>query len=183
MQVLSGDRTPSCFGDPSEWLAYYVQAFDAFKANNIEGAFKLINEGAELAPEISGTIDGEHTFNWLSDGDVRFGPAFEIMLNGGYYWLPIENIKKLEFEPVEDLRDLVWRPVNLTLSNNGQLIGFVPVRYPIQADTNDTQRLARICDWQEPIENFYIGHGQRIIITDQGEYPLLDITTIEFTQP
>ena len=75
---------------------------------------------------------------------------------------------------------MVWRPANLTLKNKGQLIVFIPVRYPITAETNDAQLLARTCDWQEPVENFYMGNGQRVFVSDQAEYPLLNVKTIKF---
>ncbi|GAC21708.1 type VI secretion system accessory protein TagJ [Paraglaciecola arctica] len=177
-KVLSGDIQPICFGEPSSWLASYVEAYKQYCLNDIKQANELLQNGAELAPAISGTIDDE-PFEWLSDGDVRFGPAIEVMLNGGYYWLPLEYISEINFEPVDDLRDLVWRPANLTLKNKGQLVVFMPVRYPITAQTTDAQLLARTCDWQEPLEHFYVGSGQRVFITDKAEYPILNIKSIK----
>lgn len=178
-KVLSGEIEPICFGESSEWLAYYVKAYQHFSNNEIDQANQLLQQGVELAPAISGSVNDE-TFEWLSDGDVRFGPAIEVILNGGYYWLPLEYVSEINFEPVDDLRDLVWRPANLTLKNKGQLIIFVPVRYPITSDTTDAQLLSRTCDWQEPLDNVYIGHGQRVFVTDQSEYPLLNVNSIKF---
>lgn len=177
--VLSGQTEPMCFGEPSDWLACYVKAYQHFCTNNIEQANTLLQQGADLAPAISGTINDE-PFEWLSDGDVRFGPSIEVMLNGGYYWLPLEYISEINFEPVADLRDLVWRPANLTLKNKGQLIVFLPVRYPTTSDTTDAQLLARTCDWKELAQNIFVGNGQRIFISDKSEYPLLNISTIKF---
>ena len=178
-KVLSGEIEPVCFGEPSAWLAYYVKAYQHCCNNEIEQANQLLQQGAEMAPAIAGSVNDE-AFEWLSDGDIRFGPAIEVMLNGGYYWLPLEYINEINFEPVEDLRDLVWRPANLTLKNKGQLIVFIPVRYPITTETNDAQLLARTCEWQEPVENFYVGNGQRVFVSDQAEYPLLNVKTIKF---
>ena len=178
--VLSGEQEPTCFGEPSEWLAYYVNAYQQFTKNNIAQSFDLIKQGSDKAPEISGTINDSEEFAWLSDGDVRFGPSFEIMLNGGYYRLPFEYIAEINFEPIEDLRDVVWRPANLTLKNNGQLIVFMPMRYPIHANTTDEQFLAKACDWQEPEENFYVGNGQKLLISDTAEFPLMNIERIKF---
>jgi type VI secretion system protein ImpE len=181
-KVLSGDVEPVCFGEPSDWLACYVKAYQLYCVNEIDQAKQLIQQGAELAPMISGTVD-EEPFEWLSDADVRFGPAIEVMLNGGYYWLPLEYISEINFEPVDDLRDLVWRAANLTLKNKGQLIVFIPVRYPISPETSDPQLLARTCDWQEPVVDFYVGSGQRVFMSDKNEYPLLNIRSIKFTHP
>lgn len=193
--VLDGSKEPTCFGEPSQWLAYYVKSFQLCSEiigsennaseNKYQQAAKLIHQGAEMAPAISGSINFGNeqkikSFNWLSDGDVRFGPSIEVMINGGYYWLPLENVLELAFEPVEDLRDMVWRPANLTLKNKGKLIVFLPVRYPINAETTDSQLLSRTCEWQEPLDNFYIGHGQRIFVTDNDEIPLLNVNSIKF---
>lgn len=178
-KVLSGDLEPICFGEPSDWLACYVKAYKQYCLNDLEQAQELILQGAELAPMVSGTVD-DQPFEWLSDADVRFGPAIEVMLNGGYYWLPLEYISEINFEPVDDLRDLVWRAANLTLKNKGKLIVFMPVRYPITSETSDLQLLAKTCDWQEPLTDFYVGSGQRVFMSDQEEYPLLNITSIKF---
>jgi len=178
-KVLSGDIEPICFGEPSDWLGCYVKAYKQYCLNDIEQAKNLIQQGADLAPMVSGTVD-DQPFEWLSDADVRFGPAIEVMLNGGYYWLPLEYISEINFEPVDDLRDLVWRAANLTLKNKGQLIVFMPVRYPITAETSDPQLLARTCDWQEPSKDFYVGSGQRVFMSDKEEFPLLNINSIKF---
>lgn len=178
-KVLSGDLEPICFGEPSDWLACYVKAYKQYCLNNLDQAQELIQQGAELAPMVSGTVD-DQPFEWLSDADVRFGPAIEVLLNGGYYWLPLEYISEINFEPVDDLRDLVWRAANLTLKNKGKLIVFMPVRYPITSETSDLQLLAKTCDWQEPLTDFYVGSGQRVFMSDQEEFPLLNITSIKF---
>lgn len=179
-KVLSGELEPICFGEPSAWLGCYVKAYKQYCLNDIGQAKQLILQGSELAATIKGTVD-DIPFEWLSDADVRFGPAIEVMLNGGYYWLPMEYISAIDFEPVDDLRDLVWRAANLTLKNKGKLIVFMPVRYPITSETSDPQLLARTCDWQEPAEDFYVGNGQRVFISDKEEYPLLNIGSIKFT--
>ena len=88
-RVLSGNIEPICFGEPSDWFACYVQSYQKYCSGDLEQANSLLQQGVELAPMISGTVDDE-AFEWLSDGDVRFGPAIEVILNGGYYWLPFE---------------------------------------------------------------------------------------------
>ncbi|WP_448213867.1 type VI secretion system accessory protein TagJ [Colwellia sp. MEBiC06753] len=180
INVLSGNKEPTCFGEPAQWLAFYTQGYQQYINGHFDQSLTLIEKGADLAPAISGTINNSESFAWLSDGDIRFGPSFEVMLNGNYYRLPFEYIKEINFEPIEDLRDVVWRPANLTLKNNGQLIIFMPMRYPIHANTTDEQLLAKVCDWHEPIANYYVGNGQKVLITDASEYPLMNIDSIQF---
>ena len=180
-RVLSGAREPICFGEPSDWLAFYIKAYQQYTLGNLEQAKQLIEQGAEKAPTSSGAID-DTSFEWISDGDVRFGPSIEVIINGGYYWLPFAYISKLEFEPVEDLRDLVWRPAHLTLQNKGQLLIFVPVRYPSSDNEEPAHLLAKTCDWDEPVAQFFTGRGQRVFITDNSEAPLLSVSVITLNQ-
>ncbi|NTS75653.1 virulence protein SciE type [Catenovulum sp. SM1970] len=177
--VFAGDKEPTCFGEPSEWLAYFVKAFQHAAKGEYEAAAGLINQGTEVAPELAGKINEQDSFNWITDGDLRFGPVVEVIVNGSYYWLPLENVTSIEFEPVEDLRDMVWRGAHVTLKNRGKLVVFLPVRYPITAQTNDSQKLSRSCEWVEPVENFFIGQGQRVFITDSNEHPMLNIEKLE----
>jgi len=42
-------------------------------------------------------------------------------------------------------------------------------------------RLARKTEWKELAEETYIGLGQRLLVTDEGEHPLLQCRVIDFT--
>jgi len=177
--VLKGTETLVCFGPVTTWLEHFKPVFSLLAASQISEAAEATAAGLQIAPSLKGKINGE-PFEWLCDADSRFGPILEVMLQGGYAWLPLENIEKLEFEPIEDLRDLVWRAVNITLKNNGVLLAFVPVRYPLTNTTTDAEKLSRHTTWEQPENEFYIGQGQRIWMTDQAEYLFSEIDVVEF---
>lgn len=177
--VLNAELSAPCLGERPAWMAHFSHALHYCQQQQFEQAKTAALAGADDAVEVAGKIDGT-PFKWLSDGDMRFGPCFEIMLSGGYFQLPYNDIKRIEFEAVEDLRDVVWRPANLTLKNNAQFIVFMPVRYPITAATSDQQKLAKVCDWFTPSDDFYIGQGQRVLMSDSDEFALLNIQVIEF---
>lgn len=179
-EVFSGNVTPTCFGPPSEWLAYHFQILSLLKQSKHTDVASLLSTATEMAPDLSGKINDEAAFSWLSDADSRFGSCMEVILQGGYYWLPLENVERLDFEPVEDLRDLIWRAVNIRLRNKGILLGFVPVRYPINPNTSDMEKLSRHTTWSELDKGFYIGQGQRVWITDDAEYLFSEINSVEF---
>jgi type VI secretion system protein ImpE len=44
-------------------------------------------------------------------------------------------------------------------------------------------KLARETAWESPVENFYLGSGQRVWMTDIGEHALLDTREIIFNPP
>jgi type VI secretion system protein ImpE len=178
--VFEGKRSPVVIGEPQQWLALLLQALK-FNAEGRPGQAAPLREQAfEQADAVGGDIDGT-PFAWMADADPRFGPCLEIIVNGGYSWVPFARIRELKFEAPEDLRDKIWAPVQVTWTNGGQAVGFIPCRYPGSERAEDTDVvLARKTEWTEAAEDFHVGWGQRMLATDAGEYPLLDIRTITF---
>jgi type VI secretion system protein ImpE len=179
-EVLSGQRAPVIIGEPAQWLALLLQAFKLNAEGHHGEAAGLREEALEQAPAASGSIDGS-PFEWIADADSRFGPCLEIITKSGYAWVPFTRIRELVFEAPSDLRDKVWAPVQITWANGGQAVGFVPCRYPAAQDSSDGDIvLARKTDWIELADGLQVGEGQRMLATDAGDYPLLDVRTITF---
>ena len=112
------------------------------------------------------------------------GPMLEAIVLGRYGWIPLQRIRRLDLEPVADLRDLVWAPAHFTWDNGGEEVGLVPTRYPgSEAATDDALRLARRTEWLEVAPEQFHGLGQRMLATDAGEYPLLDLARVELDLP
>lgn len=178
--VFAGVRSPLLFGEPQDWMAQLLDANRLFADDEYSAGQDLLGTALEAAPASSGTIDGT-AFEWLADADSRLGPVIEAVINGRYFWVPVIRIAKLRFDAPEDLRDAVWYPGYFTWANGGESVGFIPTRYAgSEAHEDDAIRLARRTDWQEPIEGLYFGQGQRQLMTDQGEYPLMDCREIVF---
>jgi len=179
-EVFTGKREPLLFGEPNPWLGTLIQALG--HADKAEGAraYEIVMSAMDQATARSGTID-EQPFEWLSDADMRLGPVFEMILNGKYYWVPMDNIAEMSFSEPEDLRDLVWLPVQIKWVNDGNSIGFMPTRYPGEQTLTDPQSaLARKTDWTDRGGEFFVGSGQRMLTTDQDEYSLLQSRKIVF---
>ena len=182
-QVFTGQRSPLVFGDPEQWIALALEAVKLAAQGRYAQAADLRNQAYEVAPTIPGTINGE-PFGWLADADSRIGPFIEAVVNGKYYWIPMNRIAAIDIEPPEDLRDLVWIPGQFSWANGGQAIGLIPVRYPgTQSSGDAAMMLARRTDWQEHAEDTYTGLGQRLLATDQSDYPILEIREIRFEIP
>ena len=116
---------------------------------------------------------------------VLVGIKMRTFIGGEYYWVPFNQIQRMDFEAPQDLRDLVWAPCSFTWVNHGEVVGLVPCRYdPLAAsDTNETDLLlSRQTHWQAHGEDEYSGFGQRMFTTDQDELSLLDIRSVTFNQ-
>lgn len=177
--VFAGTRTPLVLGDPRDWLAWLLEANRLLALGHIEQSQQWRNKAMAAAPAATGTVNGE-AFEWLADADSRLGPVLEAVLNGKYYWIPLERLARIEMEPPADLRDMVWTPVTLTFTNGGSNVALVPTRYPgVENLSDDRLRMARSTEWQAIGDDTWIGCGQRMLVTDSAEYALLDVRLIE----
>lgn len=177
--VYAGKRQPLVFGQPERWIALAFEALKLTVAGKLEAAADMRAQAYEDVPETSGTLDGE-PFAWVADGDTRVGPFLEAIVNGGYYWVPMHRLSKVEIEEPSDLRDFVWAPAAFTWANGGEAVGFIPSRYPGSLeDTEADFLLCRRTDWRELDEQTFLGVGQRVLMTDTGEHSLLDIRVLE----
>jgi len=177
--VFMGKSKPLVLGEPQQWMALLIEAQQSFARDDMAN-FQSLNEQAfEQAPASRGKINDE-PFEWLADADQRFGPVLEIIFNGQYYWAPLQTIKTLRAEQPSDLRDLVWLPAEVTWTNGGQNMVMMPARYPLSSGLGNEYLLSRKTDWQDRGQDVFEGVGQRLFATDQSDYPLLTVRTIEF---
>lgn len=177
-EIFAGHHSPMVLGQPPQWLALLMEALRMLAQGQPGEAERLRGEAFEAAPATSGTINGE-AFEWIADADGRLGPVLEAIVNGRYYWVPFERIRKIQIDEPEDLRDLVWLPAHLELANEGELFGFVPSRYPASEASDDgLVQLSRKTEWQEQDADLFVGLGQRLLTTDAGEYPILEVREI-----
>jgi type VI secretion system protein ImpE len=178
--VFARKHLPTVVGEPAAWLAQLLQALKLSLDGEAEAAAKLRTQALEEAPATAGRID-DVPFEWIADADMRFGPCLEAVINTGYVWVPMAQLKEIRFEAPSDLRDMVWLPVELVWRHGGKTVGFVPVRYPGSECSEEGELLlARRTEWQDIGGGEYAGLGQRMFATDAGEYPLLDTRLITF---
>lgn len=179
-EIFNATHAPLIFGEPPAWLALLLEAVKADAVADYARADDARARAFDAAPACAGSIDGQR-FSWLADADQRLGPVLEAVINGRYFWIPMQRISRIEFDPPSDLRDTVWTPASFTWTNGAETVGLVPTRYvDTLSSTDDALLLARRTQWVE--EGPLAGHGlgQRMLVTDAGEYPLMDVRVIEF---
>nr|WP_238936741.1 type VI secretion system accessory protein TagJ [Sulfitobacter mediterraneus] len=182
-KVFKGEKDALIFGEPQDWLALLAQALRALAKGDTAQAAQLREEAFDKAPAASGEIDGQD-FEWIADADMRLGPVLEIVINGKYFWMPFNVLSSLRIEAPEDLRDTVWTAANLTLNNGGELVGLIPTRYAGTVATGeDAMLLSRTTQWDDLGEGLFAGLGQRLLVTDAAEVPLMDARNIQFAAP
>lgn len=136
---------------------------------------------------------GHQKFTCLSDTDSRLGPVCELMISGSYRWLAFADIHSMQMQAPTHLLDLVWMPVTVQLrgtqADEQMLHGFVPSRYcgteSVSGEWTRQQRdaliLARMTRWQDVGDTGVFALGQKTLMSDGVDYPLLDLREISFS--
>jgi type VI secretion system protein ImpE len=179
-QVFEGRKSPMVFGQPEQWLALLIEALLLGGQGRNPQAAALRAQAFDQAEGSSGTMD-DQPFAWIADADTRLGPVLEAIINGRYYWVPFSRLTRVSIEAPADLRDVVWMPAHFQFDNGGETVALIPTRYPGSEQSGDGLiQLARKTVWEEAAPEVFHGLGQRLLATDAGEIPLMDIREIVF---
>jgi type VI secretion system protein ImpE len=181
-EVIGGHKSPMVIGEPEPWLGLLVEAMLRAGKGDMAASTALRTQAFDQAAPSAGAIDAKR-FEWIADADVRFGPVLEAVLNGGYYWIPFSRLQRIALQEPVDLRDLVWAPAHLQFANGGEAAALIPARYPGSESADDgALQMARRTDWKAIAPGLECGLGQRLLATDDGEYPLLNVREILIDQ-
>lgn len=177
-EVFAGKKSPLVFGQPEQWIALLIESMLVCGHGRTAESAALRERAFQQADTVSGEVDGKK-FEWIADADSRLGPVLEAIVNGRYYWVPFSRLTQVTVEAPVDLRDMVWMPAHLQFENGGDTVALIPTRYAgSEASGEGLIQLARKTTWEAMGEEAYRGLGQRIIATDAGEFPLMEIRSI-----
>jgi type VI secretion system protein ImpE len=140
------------------------------------------NSEDSAAGPFSGTLNGRR-FQSLSDADSRIGARLEVLAAGKYLWLPLQHVVSIEIAAPRRLRDLLWIPavVRVGPEFKGRELGEVllPALSPLSwLHPDDTVRLGRQTVWVEQEGGNVVPFGQKLLLVDGEEFPILEIRNI-----
>ena len=138
------------------------------------------------SPPIRGSFNGQ-PFESIEDSDYRIGPRLEIFAAGQYMWLPLAHVASVQMEAPKRLRDLLWIPALVRTGPDfkGQELGevLVPALSPLTfRHADDNVRLGRATVWEET-ESGPVPYGQKMLLIDGEDIPLLEVRSIEIAAP
>ena len=138
--------------------------------------------GPEPRP-VSGRLNG-NPFSSLTDADPRIGARLELFVAGQYTWLPLEHVAALTVTAPQRLRDLLWTPAHVVPSPDlvGLQLGEVllPALTPLAWRHSDNLvRLGRVTDWERIDSGIEVPAGQKLLLVDGEEIPILEIRSLE----
>jgi len=141
-------------------------------------------DSASAGDVTRGNLNGR-PFRSLVDADPRIGPNLEVFAAGSYVLIPYSLLSSVEISPPRRLRDLLWVPavIRTTPAFQNRELGetLLPALTPFAArHSDDAVRLGRETVWGEDEGGEMRPVGQKILLVDGEEMPILDIRTLEF---
>ncbi len=180
LDALIENKTETIHGAILYKAAIHAQKTrDSFFANK-----EHKNSSAETAPPVSAEINGK-PYASLSDADPRVGARLEVYAGGSYMWIPFQHIERIETEKPRRLRELLWLPARLVTGPSFQETDLGDVLLPVltpeaTGDESELVKLGRETYFGIDEDGNEIPVGQKLLLADGEEIPLLDVREIVF---
>lgn len=184
-QWYNEGRAPEVKSEPSEELATSMQVVVDYRAKDYSAAAKSVAKLNESRP-LKGTLQlksgDEVPFEGFRDmSDLSAMVAEFISMMGKFYWVPWSTIKTIKFEPVGQLRDVLWRPLSCVTFAGVEDRFFMPCLYPgSAAAAQEVLRLGQSTDWVSHGDDLVTGLGLRMFLAGDATPTILEINQIQF---
>ncbi len=178
--VLSTQQKPKTFESHTRNLEILQNQLSiaAYASDNKNG--RLSNQYNELADNVTETpvkisyflsdkSEVDTSGHWIIDGDVRTAFVYEFFFQGQYYWQTWNSIKGIFFKQPTSLLDIIWRPMEIRLTNGEEIQGICPARYTVSTEEkwSDTLLSCAETDWSE-VSNGLLGEGRKCFTPIKG---------------
>lgn len=181
-QFYTEGRIPDFIDKPAEDVEELLRASIFLREGEIPSAQEIYEKVEDQRVASKGSCNGE-PFEDFRDLDDRLGSVIEVLTSTGkYYWVPISNIRKIEFRPIERPLDLKWRRAFMETTRDdleGEI--YIPgIYFNQEKSEEDNVKLGRITDWQGSEEEPYRGIGQRMFLVGDDAVNLTELQSLEF---
>jgi type VI secretion system protein ImpE len=173
------DRRPLFVPDPppdhakARWMA-----IRALRLGEPQRALKWSDRADNGSPPLRGFVDGRE-FEELRDADDRFASVLEAFHRGRCVWFPWEAIRRVKLEPAKYLLDRFARPASVRLATGEEWAVHLPLIYPGSHDADGEFAVGFEMDYICPDDGPVRCIGGRVLLADEDEVPLADLTMIE----
>lgn len=180
-QLFSEGRLPEFLFDASPAIRSYLEATIALREDNQEEATQLLKQAEEQRTKLSGQCEDTPFSDFRDLDDVTAG-FFEVLTSTGkYYWVPMEHVQRMEFQPPERPTDLLWRSAHMDVSEGPEGEVYLPTIYAGTTALGDEQlKLGRGTDWSGDEESVMRGVGQRTFLIGEEALPIMQLKSLEF---
>lgn len=165
------------------FLATHLRALALLDAGQAAESRSCVERALGERRAVKGSVDGKE-FGDLCDADDLLSPFFELAVLDRYFWVPWEQIRRIELDPLRTTRDLLWLSVRVELEGGRMLGGVTYPLYPGSSDNSDEEvKLGRTTDWFDCGAGLMRGAGRKQLFIDEDEVPLAGLQEIVLHPP
>ncbi len=172
---------PEVVGELTDHLRLHLDAAAAIRENKLSAALQTLTTAEEQRPRTAGACD-DQDFDDFRDADDLTSSFFEALTPmGNYCWLPLNQIRSVQFGKIERMTDVLWRSANVVNANGDEGQVYLPaLYYGTRNSTDDLLRLGRSTDWLGGDGEPARGIGQRLFLVGDQGLSILEINSIQF---
>jgi type VI secretion system protein ImpE len=172
-RLFSDGLVPRFFGAQPEHVYWRLEAVNRLRENKPGEAAQCLAKATEACAPVSGELN-DKPFTSFRDADDLLGGIVEVMAQGQYYWVPVEQIEAVIAGAPKFPRDLLWFPARLEMEGSAGNV-HIPVLYPGSHEHADTQvKLGRMTDWKSTEGGPVLGVGAHVFLVDDDAVGLLE---------
>jgi protein involved in temperature-dependent protein secretion len=135
-ESFTNGQEPYCTADAPTHLSLRTQAMYALTMGDLTSAKHWLENAAEMAPPIRGTLNGR-PFARLTEPDQLLANVLELFVKGNYFWLALEQVQRVTFHHPATPLGFGYRSATITLRNGHSEVSLIPTLYPftyVEAD-------------------------------------------------
>ena len=181
-ECMEQGRPPELLAEATPFIHKSLEALAATRSGDTVAAVVLLAEAEATRPTVTGVCNGEKFIGFRDLDDVMAGVVEVLTSTGKYYWIPLERIQTIEFQPPQRPRDLLWRQAEMTVEDGPYGDVFLPaVYFAPQNQLDDQLRLGRGTKFIEGDGQPTRGVGQRMFLVGDDAVGIMQIESIDFT--
>jgi type VI secretion system protein ImpE len=178
-RLFSEGLQPQFLAPPPEHLTLRLDAVNRLREGRKTEAAEILAKAQAATPAVQGVLN-DKPFTLLRDADDLFSGILEVMSQGSYFWLPLEQIDSLALKAPKFPRDLLWVAGKLAVQDGPAGDVFLPALYPGSHEHPDDQvKLGRSNDWKGAEGEPVLGAGLRTFLVDDADTTLLQWRELE----
>lgn len=182
LDALLENKTETLHGS----LLYKAALHAQRTRENFYAAGEYKNSSQDNAPVVGATINGKQ-YASVRDADPRIGARLEVFAGGSFMWIPFRHLERVDIEKPRRLRDLLWLPSKVVnASTFTEELGDVllpVITAEATRDESETVKLGRETYFGVDEDGLEIPVGQKLLLADEEEIPLLEIRELVFVPP
>lgn len=179
-QTFEKGVIPEVIGEFTAGLQMAFRAVVAASEGDLDAAVHHIKGMSGAAQDISGERD-DISFSSFRVKDGFTSLFFEVISPmGEYYWVPVDQVTQIHFDPLARIQDLLWRHVHVFDTTGQPTWCYFPVLYQgSYLHEDDAIKCARASEWHDSVGTNR-GFGVRFFRFDEDDVPVTELESIRF---